>query len=108
MGVSKSSGKACLYCSAGRPILVARVGQEERRQRARQEPRVCSFRVSAMSSGLKMSNLLHSSRRCKIAFRAGMRTFVELVSKHSPKGCSSTGTAFEPFSMLADFKTCSN
>jgi hypothetical protein len=37
-----------------------------------------------------------------------MRTFVELVSNDSAKGCPSPGTAFEPFSMFADFKACSN
>jgi hypothetical protein len=37
-----------------------------------------------------------------------MRTLVELVSNDSDKGCSSTGTSFEPLSILADFKTCSN
>jgi hypothetical protein len=73
---------------------------------------VWSFMVSATSDEFwaepKRSSLLGSSRRGKIAFRAGMRTLVALVSNDSANGCPSPGTAFEPSAMFADFKTYSN
>lgn len=87
-GSAGRSGRAAAGCSTGTPDLKLQGVSDE----------LCVEEV----------DLLGSSRCCKMAFRAGMRTFVELVSNDSAKGCPSPGTAFEPFSMFADFKACSN